>query len=133
MPPAAALTLLVRDAGAQTRRRLEAHRALIGRLARLETIGEAAAVPGGAAQAVLDEATLILPLADVIDLDRERERLGREIAKVDAEIAKIDGKLANPQFRARAPEAVVAEQQSRRDGYADTRERLAAALARVTG
>ncbi len=133
VPPSAALTLLVRDGGPETRRRLDAHGPLITRLARLEAIAETAAVPGGAAQAVLDEATLILPLADVIDLARERERLGREIAKVEAEIAKIEAKLANPNFRAKAPDTVVAEQQTRRDGYADIRDRLAAALARVEG
>ena len=65
-------------------------------------------------QTPLDEATIVLPLAGVIDLDAERERLGREVAKAADEIERIDKKLANPGFLAKAPGHVVEEQRSRR-------------------
>jgi valyl-tRNA synthetase len=133
VPAGAKIPLQVKDVSAQTQDRLTRHDDLIKRMARLasvETIdGDP---PRGSAQSILDEATLVLPLADVIDLDQERQRLQKEIGKLDGEIAKIDKKLTNDQFLAKAPEAVVDEQRERRDESATRRERLAEALARVS-
>jgi len=89
--------------------------------------------PKGAVQVVVDECTIVLPLAGVIDIAAERARLEREIGKVDGEIRKIDGKLGNEAFVAKAPREVVEEQQERREDFTATRERLEAALARLEG
>src|SRR3546814_16834566 len=59
--------------------RLQRHEAAIMRLARLETIGSAAALAGGAAQVIVDEAIFVLPLDGVIDLDAERSRLAKAL------------------------------------------------------
>ena len=80
VPAGAKIPALLRGAGAQTAARLDRHRDLVLRLARLNSIDIAADVPKGAIQAVVDEATLLLPLADIIDLDQERARLEKEIA-----------------------------------------------------
>src|SRR3546814_7162956 len=76
---------------------------------------------------VLDEATLVLPIADVIDVAQERARLTKEIAKAEGEIAKIDKKLSNEAFIAKAPEEVVEENRDRRTEEQERRDRLAAA------
>ncbi|MCB9948409.1 MAG: valine--tRNA ligase [Rhodospirillaceae bacterium] len=134
VPPAAQMPLLLKDADAEAAARLQRHGELVKRLARLSSLATTdVPPPRGSAQAVLGTATVILPLADVIDLEQERARLGREIAKAEGEIKKLDGKLANPQFLAKAPEEVVAEQRERREEYAATRDRLRAALASVAG
>ena len=74
-------------------------------------------------QIVLDEATLALPLAGIIDIDAEQKRLKREIDKVGSEIRQLDAKLANEKFVARAPEHVVEEQRERRtEAEADCRK-----------
>jgi valyl-tRNA synthetase len=80
---------------------------------------------------VVDEATLVLPLGGVVDLEQERRRLGKELAKAQAEIARFDQKLANPKFLDRAPAEVVEEQRLRRAEALQAREKLAAALARI--
>ena len=100
------------------------------RLARLDTVVEAAAVPADSAQLVLGEATYALPLAGVIDLGAEKSRLGKDIVKLDGEIAGVDKKLGNAQFVEKAPEEVIDEQRSRRAEAVDRRERIAAALSR---
>ena len=82
-------------------------------------------------QVIVDEATFALPLAGVIDLDEERRRLDKELAKAVAEIERFDQKLANPRFLERAPAEVVDEQRSRRAEAEQTRQRLAAARARI--
>ncbi|MEM8588043.1 MAG: valine--tRNA ligase [Pseudomonadota bacterium] len=133
VPAGARIPLQVRDAGPETQARLASHDELIKRLARLSTVEPLSSEPPrGSAQAILDEATLVLPLAEVIDLDQERARLQKEIGKLDGEIAKIDKKLSNDQFLAKAPEAVVEEQRERRDEAVTVRDRLAEALGRVS-
>ena len=133
VPAAAKIELRVKDAGPHAREWLDTHRDLIARLARLDSVAaDDAPAPRGAAQAVHDEATLVLPLADVIDLEQERARLAKEVGKLDQEIDKIDRKLGNAQFLAKAPEEVVEEQRERRADAAAARDRLAAALATVS-
>ena len=134
VPAAAKIPVLLKDAAPATAERLDTHRELIRTLARVSDISVTTAdAPSGSAQAVLDEATVILPLKDVIDLDQERARLGREIDKLAGEIAKIDKKLANEQFIAKAPADVVAEQRDRRTEAESSRTRLAEALSRLVG
>ncbi len=134
VPAGAEIPLLIRGAGPATAERLGAHRDLVRRLARLASAelltGEP---PSGAVQAVLDEATLVLPLAGVVDLAQERARLRKELDKAITAVAKIDSKLANPQFVDRAPAEVVEEQRERRAEAAAARDKLAAALARIAG
>ena len=132
VPAAAKITLLLREASAETLARLERNRDLIERMARLEKIAALdGAVPPGSAQAVIDEATIVLPLAGVIDLAAERARLTKELGKAEGEIAKVDKKLANADFVARAPEDVIAEQRERRTEWAQMRDRLRAAVGRI--
>ncbi|KAA5606976.1 valine--tRNA ligase [Roseospira marina] len=132
VPPAARLALQVKDANATTRARLDTHRALVGTLARVDAIDHVDSAPAsGSAQIVVEEATVILPLADVIDLDAERKRLARDVAKQDGEIAKLSKKLANEGFLAKAPAEVVAENRERLADLEATRERLKEALTRI--
>ncbi|MDE1146430.1 MAG: valine--tRNA ligase [Azospirillaceae bacterium] len=132
VPPSAQLPLLVKDAGDVTAARLTTHRDLILKLARLSDITTTAEAPAsGAVQAVVDDATLVLPLADFIDLDKEKARLAKEIQKLVGEIAKVDGKLGNPNFVDKAPPEVIEEQRERRAEAEGTRAKLAEALARL--
>jgi valyl-tRNA synthetase len=80
---------------------------------------------------VLDEATLILPLGDVIDLAAERARLARERDRALADAGKIEQKLANADFVARAKQEVVQENRDRLARAQAEVSRLDAALARV--
>ena len=87
----------------------------------------------GVVQAVVGEATAMLPLAEVIDLAAERARLAKERGRAAAEADKIAAKLGNADFVARAPEAVVEENRERLDAARAEVARLDAALARVAG
>ncbi len=134
VPPGAKVPLLVRDASPESAARLESHRDIVARLAWLDSVGLLeGAVPRGAVQVVLDEATAVLPLAEVIDVEKELERLKREMSKAETEIARFDVKLANDQFLAKAPPEVVEEQRERRAETVQLRDRLAAALGRLSG
>ena len=72
------------------------------------------APPKGSVQLVIDGDSVALPLAGIIDVERERIRLEKELARIAQEIAKIEAKLANEKFLAKAPEHVVTEQRRRK-------------------
>ena len=131
VPPGARIPLILKGVSAGTQERVAAHRALIDRLARLSDIRFGDDVPPGSIQDVVGEATVVLPLADVIDLDQEKARLRKEIGRADGEIAKIDKKLSNRGFLAKAPPDVVEENRERRDEADRARAKLAEALKRL--
>ncbi|MCX8099917.1 MAG: valine--tRNA ligase [Geminicoccaceae bacterium] len=132
VPPAAKLRLLQHGASPETLARLERHRDAFVRLARVDSIElEDRPVPKQAIVVVVDETTFALPVGEVVDLERERQRLGREIAKTEGEIAKLQGRLEDASFLARAPAEVVEESRERLAELAAARARLATALARI--
>jgi len=132
VPPAAQLTMLMRDAAPVSRARLAAHQDLIRRLARLDEVTiDGAAAPKGAVQIVVDEATVMLPLADVIDVSKEHARLTKDIAKLAGEAGKIESKLANEQFVAKAPPDVIEEQRERLAEARQALQKLTAARDRL--
>ncbi|MCR9122669.1 MAG: valine--tRNA ligase [Phyllobacteriaceae bacterium] len=132
VPPSAKAPLVVVGADETTCARLLRHDPAIKQLARAEDIVIESAAPRGAAQIVVREATICLPLGGLIDIEAEKARLDKAIAKARDEIARIEKKLANEKFVANAkPEVVQAE----RDKLAEAvpaLEKLEAALARIT-
>ena len=74
-----------------------------------------------AVQLVVDKARLFIPLADMIDIDKERARLEKELEKTTQEIMRLEQKLSNDGFVTKAPPAVV---QSERDKLETYRARL---------
>jgi valyl-tRNA synthetase len=130
VPAGAKVPLVITGASDETAARAKRHEETILRLARIDAMSFGKA-PAGAVQIVLDEATLALPLAGVIDVAAESKRLKREIDKVGSEIRQLDAKLANEKFVARAPEHVVEEQRERKADAEATAARLEQALKRL--
>ena len=75
--------------------------------------------PKGTPAALTPLGQLFLPLEGLIDLEAERQRLGKEIAKIEAELVTVRKKLANRDFVANAPAAVVAEHRQREADFAE--------------
>jgi valyl-tRNA synthetase len=132
VPPSVKCPVYLREASPQTLARAAAWAEAAGRLARAASV-EAAPnpVPRGSAQIVLDEATVILPLADLIDLRAERTRLERERTRAAEEVEKVVRKLQNPDFVARAKPEIVEENRERERAARLEVARLEAALARI--
>jgi valyl-tRNA synthetase len=132
VPPSVLAPILLRDADAEALGRVARWMDAIRRLARASEVSPMAGeVPKGSAQAVLGPITIVLPLAELIDLSVERVRLEKERAKALEEAAKVAGKLANESFVARAKPEVVQENRDRLAGFAAEAARLAAALSRL--
>ncbi|MEM9629550.1 MAG: valine--tRNA ligase [Pseudomonadota bacterium] len=134
VPAGAKIMLHVHGASAETKARVDRHETAMQRLARLDAVqASEGPIAKGSLQVVVDEATFSSPLADVIDLDQERQRIDKELSKTVADLAKIEKKLTNPQFLDRAPANVIEEQRSRKADLERSREKLEAALARLAG
>jgi valyl-tRNA synthetase len=132
VPPGTRTPILLRDAAAETLARGQRWMEAIRRLARASELKPLAGeMPKGSAQLVLGEATVILPLADVIDIDAERTRLAKERDKTAGEARKIAQKLDNADFVRRAPEEVVEENRERLATAQADIARLEAALQRI--
>ncbi len=132
VPAGAKIPLMLRHADDLAQKCVDRHEPLIKRLARVEelTLSDGD-VPKGAVQEILDATTLVLPLAGVIDIDQEKERLGKEIARLDSEIEIVDKKLSNKNFTEKAPAEVVEEQRSRREAAEQAKMKVAEALDRI--
>ena len=75
--------------------------------------------------------SIFIPLAEVIDFEKERARLSAEMKKNDAEIERIEKKLANEGFVAKAPKAVIDGERAKLAKYLQTRDALTAAIAKL--
>ncbi|MFJ5408395.1 valine--tRNA ligase [Pectobacterium punjabense] len=124
--PGKPLEVLLRDATAEAQRRVEENRSFIQTLARLESITLLPAGDKGpiSVTKLIDGAELLIPMAGLIDKATELDRLAKEVAKIEAEIERIASKLSNEGFVARAPEAVVAKEREKLDGYAVDKAKL---------
>ena len=69
---------------------------------------------------VTDSASVFIPLFELLDVEKEKERLAGEKKKVLAEIERIEKKLSNEQFVNKAPEKVVAAEREKLAGYQKT-------------
>ncbi|QHQ20437.1 valine--tRNA ligase [Pectobacterium brasiliense] len=124
--PGKPLEVLLRDVTAEAQRRVEENRSFIQTLARLESITPLPAGDKGPVSVtkLIDGAELLIPMAGLIDKAAELDRLTKEVAKIEAEIERIESKLSNEGFVARAPEAVVAKEREKLDGYAVAKAKL---------
>ena len=104
------------------------HKGYALQLAQLESL-EAGARPPQSATAVADGAVIYVPLAGVIDLGKERERLAKDLAKAESDIEKCEAKLKNISAAPNVPAEKLAEAREQRDNAAAKRDRLKETIA----
>ena len=80
--------------------------------------------PENATVTVVNGLEVYLLLKDLIDADKEKERIAKEQAIVVKEIARLEGKLNNQGFLAKAPEAVVAKEKEKLEEYKQKQQAL---------
>lgn len=117
---------------------LESERLSLGRLAKIGQVvevepGEASRDGAGASAVLRSGAELFLPLAGLIDVERERDRLGRELDRMRNLLRGVESKLSNEKFTSRAPEEVVAREHEKAAAYREQADRLAEKLAALVG
>ncbi|MDW5299973.1 MAG: valine--tRNA ligase [Sedimentibacter sp.] len=76
------------------------------------------------ASSVIEGTEIYLPLADLIDFEKEIERLEKEKARLQAELDRVIGKLNNEKFMSKAPESVVNEEKEKMSKYQSMMEKV---------
>jgi valyl-tRNA synthetase len=122
------LVSTIDDAG---RNAWDRNETLIRRLARVESLTTAAAMPRGTVTIPVDGATFGLPLAGLIDIAAEKSRLEKALAKLAKDLGGLRGRLTNPKFAASAPDEVVEETRQNLAAREEEDARIRQALARL--
>lgn len=128
VPAKAQVALMVKDANDMVKQGFENYSDVMRSMAKLSDIKFVDEAPKGSIQTVVYDTTLILPIAELIDLDQERERLKKEISKLEDNIKKISQQLENENFVANAPEEVIEEKREIVEQDNQKKEKLAKAL-----
>jgi valyl-tRNA synthetase len=109
IPPSLALDVTVQSPDKEIRETIEAFKDIVASLAKLKTLTVSASGerPPAAATAITDGATIYVPLAGILDVGKETQRLKKEIDKLEGELTGMAKKLANQRFLDQAPAEVV--------------------------
>ena len=74
-------------------------------------------IPEDAVSVVINGARIFIPLDELVDFEKEKERLTKEKAKLEGEIKRVNGKLSNQGFLAKAPESLVNEEKAKKEKF----------------
>jgi len=85
----------------------------------LETKTNKEGIPVTAITAVFDGGEIYIPLADLIDIEKELERLSKEKENLLSEIRRVEGKLSNEAFVCKAPEKVIIIEKEKQFKYTE--------------
>ncbi len=94
-----------------------AYFATLANITEIQVLSDKSQVNEDTATAVMDGTEICLPLADLIDFEKEIERLEKEKIKLQSELDRVNGKLSNEKFMSKAPENVVAEEREKLAKY----------------
>ncbi len=131
VPAGLYVPMLVTEIDANGQAAWDRNEALIKRLARIDSLTNAEDLPKGTISIAAPGASFGLPLADIIDIGAEKERLEKAKAKLAKELGGLRGRLNNPKFVASAPEEVVEEAKANLAAREEEEAKLNEALARL--
>lgn len=109
------LNALLKNVSDEDARRLDAAKAFLDKLSKLETVtilkdGEEAPA---SATALVGEMEILIPMAGLIDKDAELARITKAMEKIEKEVSRTRGKLGNEKFVSNAPEAVIEKERAK--------------------
>ncbi len=109
------LNALLKNVSDEDTRRLDAAKAFLDKLSKLETVtilkdGEEAPA---SATALVGEMEILIPMAGLIDKDAELARITKAMEKIEKDVSRTRGKLGNEKFVSNAPEAVIEKERAK--------------------
>lgn len=121
--PALKITLDIKELSVESKKVIIQNESILKTLARIEHLNTDfdGALPKGSISQAYNEATLIIPLADVIDIDQEIARIQKDIANKEAFITRTQTQLENQAFVSKAPAHVI---QEKRNALAEAEQTL---------
>ena len=105
--------------------------ATLGYASEVHVQEDKAGIDENAVSTLIHDAAVYIPLEELVDIDKEIERLEKEAAKLAGEIKRASGMLANPKFVGKAPAAKVEEEKAKLAKYTEMSEQVAERLAQL--
>ena len=84
-----------------------------------------------AVSAVIPKAAIYMPFAELVDIEKETERLKKEEERLTKELARVNGMLANEKFVSKAPQAKIDEEKAKLQKYTEMMEQVKTRLAQL--
>ena len=115
----------------QNRRMISANAGAISKLAgasEIDFVESGAEIGEKTLSQVTEGCTVFVPLGELVDLAKEKERLTKELERVMGEVSRADGKLQNRGFIEKAPKNLVDAERAKRDKFIEMKEKIEAQI-----
>ena len=129
VPPSKKAAVIIRTEKADVVKATEEYFKKLASAESVTIIAPSAPEPENASSNVVALGEVFLPLGQLVDKEKELERLSKERKHLEGEIARAKGKLSNEKFTSKAPEKVVAEERQKLAKYQDMLEKVLARIA----
>ena len=98
--------------------------ATLGSASEVTVQADRSGIDEDAVSAVLPEAVIYMPFAELVDIDKEIERLQKEEQRLTKELARVNGMLSNERFMSKAPESKIAEERAKLEKYSQMMDQV---------
>ena len=98
--------------------------ATLGSASEVTVQADRSGIDEDAVSAVLPEAVIYMPFAELVDIDKEIGRLQKEEQRLTKELARVNGMLSNERFMSKAPESKVAEERAKLEKYSQMMDQV---------
>lgn len=127
VPPSRKAAILVVSQDAKIQDMFITSEAFLGRLASVSEVkvqSHKEGIPDTAVASIFNGGEIFIPLADLIDLDKEIDRLSKELENLEKEIERVSSKLMNEEFVSKAPEKIINNEKDKRSKYIEMRQSI---------
>ena len=134
VPPSKKASVYVVSEKSEIRERFEASKNFFATLGYANAVyvqEDKTGIDANAVSTVIHDAVLYIPLAELVDIDKEIERLKGEVKKLEGEIKRASGMLANPKFVDKAPAAKVEEERAKLAKYTEMKTQVEERLSQL--
>ena len=105
--------------------------ATLGYASEVHVQADKTGISDDAVSAVIPEAVVYMPFAELVDIEKEIERLKKEEEKLTKELARVNGMLSNERFISKAPQAKIDEEKAKLEKYTQMMEQVKERLAQL--
>ena len=105
--------------------------ATLGYASEVHVQADKAGIGEDAVSAVIHKAVIYMPFAELVDIEKEIERLKKEEERLTKELARVNGMLGNEKFVSRAPQAKIDEEKGKLKKYSEMMEQVKERLAQL--
>mgnify|MGYP005782576775 CR=1 FL=1 len=135
VPPSKKVQVILVSESGEVRDIFERGRVFFASLAGASEVtiqADRAGIADDAVSAVIHQAVIYMPFAELVDVEKERERLKKEEERLKGELARVNGMVSNEKFLSRAPEAKIAEEKAKKEKYAQMMAQVQERLAQLS-